>query len=120
MEATHQASGYPDQGRARPHIQAAVAASPGLAAGPDLARDAAPRIDWDVLRTANRSCCCPAKPAVIALIPPAAGRPHRTDLLLCMHHFRGARQALAAAGASVLDMRAELIDPATPAYLGPE
>lgn len=113
MEATHHAPAHPDRSGAGSRAQAAVAASPARTRVP------AQRVDWDAVRTASRSCCCPARPAVIALMPPAAGRPHRTDLLLCMHHFRGARQALAAAGASVLDRQGKFIDPGTPAYLAP-
>jgi hypothetical protein len=41
---------------------------------------------------------------VIVLMPPAADRPHRTDLLLCGHHYLMSRQALAAAKATVLDL----------------
>ena len=113
METTQQATGRTYQRGPEPPAPAAVP-SPGTI-GP-----AAPRIDWDALRAACRSCCCPARPAVVALVPPGPGRPHRTDLLLCMHHFRGARQQLATAGASVLDMRGKLIDPSTPAYLVPD
>ncbi len=50
---------------------------------------------------ASRSCCCPSRPAVIVLMPPAEGRPDYTDLLLCWHHYRMSRQALDTAGASV-------------------
>jgi hypothetical protein len=75
------------------------------------------RIDWDALKTAGRACCCPAKPAVIAVIPPASGRGHRTELLLCMHHYRQCRPALVAAGAAALDLSGRLIPPDTPAYL---
>jgi hypothetical protein len=52
--------------------------------------------------TAERACCCPAKPAVVAVLPPAPGRDHETDLLLCGHHYRASRKALEAAGATVL------------------
>ena len=61
-------------------------------------------IDWRVVRKAGRACCCPARPAVIAVIPPAHGRLHQTDLLLCGHHYRVSRQALIAAGAVMVDM----------------
>jgi hypothetical protein len=54
------------------------------------------------LATAARSCCCIAKPAVVALIPARPGRPV-ADLLLCMHHYRAHRQALATRGARILD-----------------
>jgi hypothetical protein len=61
-------------------------------------------IDWRAARRASRACCCPAKPAVVAVMPPSPGRPHPTDLLLCGHHHRVSRRALEAAGALVLDM----------------
>jgi hypothetical protein len=41
---------------------------------------------------------------IVALLPPAAGRPHATDLLLCGHHYRLARRALAAAGALIAEI----------------
>ena len=34
-------------------------------------------------------------------MPPTKARPHQTDLLLCGHHYRAARTALAAARAVV-------------------
>jgi hypothetical protein len=55
-------------------------------------------------RYAGRACCCPAAPAVIVMMPPAHGRQSETDLLLCGHHYRASKAALAAAGATVLDM----------------
>jgi hypothetical protein len=54
------------------------------------------------LWTAERACCCPARPAVVAVLPPGPGRGHETDLLLCGHHYRESRNALAAAGATVM------------------
>jgi hypothetical protein len=71
---------------------------PGHAAEPAL-----PPFEWGAARRAGRACCCPAKPAVIAVMPPSPGRAHPTDLLLCGHHYRVSRQALAAVGALVLD-----------------
>jgi hypothetical protein len=53
----------------------------------------------------TRSCCCPARPAVLVVMPPVPSRPHETDLLLCEHHFRASRQALAAAGAATRRLR---------------
>jgi len=50
----------------------------------------------------DRACCCPAQPVVRVIMPPAAGRPDPVDLLLCGHHYRVSRKALAKAGASVL------------------
>lgn len=52
-------------------------------------------------RGADRACCCPAYPVVRVVMPPTPQRPHRTDLLLCGHHYRVSRKALAAAGAAV-------------------
>jgi hypothetical protein len=112
METTDQVTGYPHQNSGR---RCETTGATRVA----FAGEAVPRIDWDALRSAGQSCCCPARPAVIVLMPPAHGRPHRTDLLLCMHHFRGARRALVAAGAWMLDMRGGAIDSAAPAYLMP-
>jgi hypothetical protein len=42
---------------------------------------------------------------VRVLIPPASARPHSVDLLLCGHHYRAYRAALAAAGAVIMDDR---------------
>jgi hypothetical protein len=41
---------------------------------------------------------------VVAIIPATPGRPQPTDLLLCGHHYRASRQALAAARATVVDL----------------
>jgi hypothetical protein len=68
-----------------------------------------PSADWPALRNADRACCCSARPACIAIMPPANGREHDTDLLLCGHHYRVLRQALAAAGAYVLDEQSRRI-----------
>ena len=58
---------------------------------------------------AGRACCCLAKAAVRVTMPPSPSRPHSTELLLCGHHYRVSRQALAAAGAVVREL------PGTPA-----
>jgi hypothetical protein len=50
---------------------------------------------------ADRACCCVAKAVVRVVMPPAQGRPHETELLLCGHHYRVSRQALAVAHARV-------------------
>src|SRR5271165_3357401 len=50
------------------------------------------------------ACCCPARPVVQVVMPPTATRPHRTELLLCGHHYRVSRQALAAANATVTEL----------------
>ena len=50
---------------------------------------------------ADLACCCPAKATVRVTMPPTQARPHETDLLLCGHHYRASRAALAAAHAMV-------------------
>lgn len=47
------------------------------------------------------ACCCPAKATVQVTMPPTPARPHETDLMLCGHHYRASRAALAAAHAVV-------------------
>jgi hypothetical protein len=77
-----------------------------------------PAIDWRTLRTATRACCCPAKPAVVAVLPPAAGRGHPTDLLLCGHHYRASQLALLAADAAVFDAQGRTLIPPSRVLLG--
>jgi hypothetical protein len=50
---------------------------------------------------ADMACCCPAKATVRVTMPPTQARPHETGLLLCGHHYRASRAALAAARAVV-------------------
>ena len=64
---------------------------------------AVPAADLRALARASRACCCPAKPVVVAIMPPAPSRDHPTDLLFCGHHYRASRQSLAAAGALLYD-----------------
>jgi hypothetical protein len=52
----------------------------------------------------DRACCCPARPVVQAIMPPTAERRQSVDLLLCGHHYRASRPALAAAGATVFTL----------------
>lgn len=61
------------------------------------------------LAPGDRACCCPARPAVTVIMPPAPGRPHPTDLLLCAHHYRASRAALDAAGAAIYNQNGALI-----------
>ena len=53
---------------------------------------------------AERACCCPARAMVRVIMPPSPARPHETELLLCGHHSRVSRQALATAGARLRDL----------------
>ncbi len=61
------------------------------------------------LTFADRACCCPARPVVTVVMPPAPGRPHPVDLLLCGHHSRVSRAALDSVGAVVYDETGALI-----------
>ncbi len=61
------------------------------------------------LDVAARACCCPARPVVTVVMPPAPGRPHEVELLLCGHHFRVSQASLHAAGADVYDKAGLLI-----------
>ena len=64
------------------------------------------------LATAERSCCCVARPVVVAFMPMRTGQHQQIDLLLCMHHYRASAQRLAASGARVVDgSGAPLTDP---------
>src|SRR5215831_5834963 len=72
------------------------------------------RNDWPGrLRLVERSCCCPAMPVVMVLIPPISVRPHHVDLLLCRHHYRASRAALAAVGAVAIDETGAILEPAS-------
>lgn len=71
-----------------------AAARPGPLAGPS-----------------GRACCCVAWAVVRVVMPPTAGRPHETEMLLCGHHYRVSRAALAAAHAAVSELP-ESDDPA--------
>jgi hypothetical protein len=79
---------------------AAVGAAPGLAGH---------GLSWylpgwrAVLRRATHACCCPGRPAVIVIMPAAAGRPGPVELLFCSHHYRVNSEPLAAAGALAFD-----------------
>ena len=50
---------------------------------------------------ADLACCCPAKATVRVTMPPTQARRYETDLLLCGHHYRASRTALAVARAVV-------------------
>lgn len=104
---------YSRTGSAEPENQSTVPAGAPAA----VPRQVTHRIDWNAARTAERACCCPAKPRVVAIIPPASGREHRTELLLCMHHFRASMGALFATGAAALDLSGRLIAREASPYL---
>jgi hypothetical protein len=47
---------------------------------------------------------------VIVVVPPRGQRLTATDLLLCGHHYRVSKAALAASGATILDMRGDALE----------
>ena len=63
------------------------------------------RAAWSRRPDLGDRACCPARPVVRVLIPPASARPHSVDLLLCGHHYRASCAALAAAGAVIINDR---------------
>jgi hypothetical protein len=65
----------------------------------------------------DRACCCPGQPVVRVIMPPTPGRRHSVDLLLCGHHYRVHRQALAAAHARIENLPGKA-DAAAAALLG--
>ena len=67
---------------------------------------------------ADRACCCPGRPVVTVIMPPAPGRPHPVDLLLCGQHFRVSQAALTAAGAAVYDDKGALVAGGVSEYEG--
>ena len=60
----------------------------------------------------GRACCCPANAVVRVIMPPTAARPRETELLLCGHHYRVSRRALAAAHATVRQLQGTPADTA--------
>lgn len=58
---------------------------------------------FEPLHTSNPACCCCAQPVVRVVMPVTDSEREPTELLLCGHHFRVSRAALAAAGAVVFD-----------------
>ncbi len=71
-------------------------------------------VDWRAsLGRAGRACCCPARPTVVVIMPPAGDRRAPVDLLLCRHHYRVHAPALAAAGAAILGTDGEPLTPET-------
>jgi len=66
----------------------------------------------------DRACCCAARAMVQVTVPPTAARPHRTELLLCGHHYRVSRQALAAGRATVREL--PWIPDSTAAWIHPD
>lgn len=83
-------------------VRSAHPAGQGLAARRPLHDDT---ISDGAATALGPACCCPANPVVRVFMPATAARPHRTELLLCGHHYRVSRQALAAAGATVTELR---------------
>jgi hypothetical protein len=87
--------------RQHPSYQSRTRNAAEAAAGEQAAPDPVPLYS-PAPRYSGRACCCAARPAVIAVLPPSASRPDNTDLLFCGHHYRALLPALAAQGATIL------------------
>ena len=84
--------------------------SPGRVEGADGSVDAtAPH--GPAASLTGQACCCVARAVVRVVMPPTAERPQETELLLCGHHYRVSRAALAAAHASVHELAGNVADP---------
>jgi len=59
----------------------------------------------------GQACCCVARAVVRVVMPLTADRPHESELLLCGHHYRVSRAALAAAHATVSELPGTADDP---------
>jgi hypothetical protein len=59
----------------------------------------------------DRADCCPARPVVTVIMPPADQRPLPADLRLCGHHHRVSSATLRAAGATIYDAAGAVIAP---------
>jgi hypothetical protein len=60
----------------------------------------------------GQACCCVAPAVVRVVMPPSAGRPDETELLLCGHHYRISRADLATAHATVSELPGSSADAA--------
>lgn len=77
-------------------------------------RNTEPAADEPVLKPtefmlAERACCCPGRPVVKVVMPPAPAHARAMDLLLCGHHFRASQEALTEAGATVYDETGQVV-----------
>ena len=61
--------------------------------------------------SSGQACCCVARAVVRVVMPPSAGRHREVELLLCGHHYRISRVALAAAQATVSELPGSADDP---------
>ena len=57
----------------------------------------------------HRADCCVANAAFRVVLPAAGARAHRTELLLCAHHYHQSRDRLRGLGAAVYDARNSLV-----------
>lgn len=76
---------------------------PALGAGTDGAELSAGR-QFPPSTEERRACCCPGRPVVRVTIPASPSRPRPADLLLCGHHYRVSRAAIAAAHGTVEEL----------------
>lgn len=91
---------------------------PGSLPGSDWPARAFYLTDWPTLLSlAERACCCSAKPAIVAIVPPGPGRTSPSDLLLCRHHYVVSQRALVDGAAAVFGSEGEPLTPHTKALV---
>jgi hypothetical protein len=79
------------------------AGAPVRAPGPSPELSAYARAWRNALASAGRSCCCPAQPHYMVIMPTPSPTAEPVELFLCGHHYRVSRKTLAKAGAVVFD-----------------
>lgn len=68
------------------------------------------------LMVIDRACCCPTAACVRVVLPATAARRHETELLLCAHHYRRSRAALAELGGQAFDRHGALLAGTAPLF----
>ena len=80
------------------------------------------RLEWIGVRHEEGAALAAAGQAkltdLLGVCAGTTGRPHATELLLCGHHYRRSRRALAAAGATVLDPNRARVSPQYEIWVG--
>jgi hypothetical protein len=85
-----------------------IAGKPASAAAVSPARQW-PQPHWLAVPPAQSSCCCPAQPIFQAVILPGGTTTDPVELLLCAHHYRQSREALARLGSAIYDRAGVLV-----------
>lgn len=93
---------FPDRRSAADLATSAIPAPPHGSAPEPVRRDE--------IVPGSIACCCPALASIRVVIAANGERDHATELLLCGHHYRQSREALARVGATVYDREGALVD----------